>query len=170
VGYTVGTAGTLGSVVAIDQNWVLTAAHVVEDQPAFLIMGDPNTPGAEGVYFLIEQVIPHHNYIPGEFHDDLALIKLSVADTINPSLVDASFATLSNVDPSGGLPGTATLAGDGLTEIGGTIDPDAPILRHSGAANMDPLGPLTPPVDPGFPYDCSLAMLQYGYLVMACWG
>jgi secreted trypsin-like serine protease len=72
VGYLVGSGGTLGSVVALDSQWMLTAAHVVDDSPAFIVMGDPNT-GAEGVYFFIDQVIPHHNYVAGQFHDDLEL-------------------------------------------------------------------------------------------------
>lgn len=158
------TAGALGSIVALDPNWVLTAAHVVESPPAFLIMGDPNT-GAEGVYLYIDQVIPHPDYVPGEFHDDLALIHLSDFDPIvsMPGVVDASFATLSNVCLNGGLPATATLTGYGLTSVDGTFDPIEPILRRYGVAATDRLGPLTPPVDPGFPYDCSQAMLLCTY-------
>ena len=160
VGYTIGTGGTLGSVVALDSEWLLTAAHVVDEPPALIIMGDPNT-GAEGIYFFVEQVIPHHNYVPGEFHDDLALIKLSAIDPIIPipGVVDASFATLSNVDLSLGLPATATLTGYGLTAVDGTVDPNDPILRRFGVAATDPFGPPAPSFDPGFPYDCSLAML-----------
>ena len=159
VGYSLGTGGALGSVVALDPYWVLTAAHVVEDPPAFLIMGDPYT-GAEGIYFLIDQVITHSNYVSGEFHDDLALIKLSTADPIvpTPGVVDASFATLSNVSLSSDLPSTATLTGYGVTSVDGTLGETDPILRRYGVAATDPFGPLTPPVDPGFPYDCSLAM------------
>ena len=159
VGYTIGTGGTLGSVVALDSEWLLTAAHVVDDPPALIIMGDPNPGGAEGVYFFIEQVIFHDDYVSGEFHDDLALIKLSAADPINLNFVDASFATLSNVDLSLGLPATATLTGYGLTAVDGTLDPSDPILRHFGVAATDPFGPPAPSFDPGFPYDCSLAML-----------
>jgi len=164
VGYTLGTGGALGSVVALDQNWVLTAAHVVEEPPAFLVMGDPFA-GTEGLYIFIEEVIPHHDYVPGEFHDDLALIKLSAADPIVPipGVVDASFATLSNVGLSGGLPATATLTGYGLTSVDGTLDPNAPLVRRYGDAATDPFGPPAPPVDPGFPYDCSLAMLLCTY-------
>jgi hypothetical protein len=158
VGYTFG-AGGLGSVIALDPYWVLTAAHVVEDSPAFLIMGDPYA-GTEGVYLFIEEVITHSSYVPGEFHDDLALIKLSVTDPIvpTPGLIDASFATLSNVSLSGGLPSTATLTGYGVTSVDGTLVETDPILRRYGVAATDPFGPLTPPVDPGFPYDCSLSM------------
>jgi hypothetical protein len=161
VGYTLGTAGTLGSVVALDPQWVLTAAHVVDEPPAFLVMGDPFA-GTEGLYFFIDQVIPHSDYVRGEFHDDLALIKLSAADPIipTPGIVDASFATLSNVDLGGGLPATATLTGYGLTAFDGTLDT---LLRHQGVAATDPFGPLAPSVDPGFPYDCSLAMLLCTY-------
>ena len=164
VGYTLGTGGALGSVVALDQNWVLTAAHVVEEPPAFLVMGDPFA-GTEGLYIFIEEVIPHHDYVPGEFHDDLALIKLSAADPIVPipGVVDASFATLSNVGLSGGLPATATLTGYGLTSVDGTLDPNAPLVRRYGDAATDPFGPPAPPVDPGFPYDCSLTMLLCTY-------
>ena len=159
VGYTLGTSGALGSVVALDPQWVLTAAHVVEEPPAFLIMGDPYA-GTEGIYIFIEEVITHDDYVPGEFHDDLALIKLSAADPIvpTPGVVDATFATLSNVDLFGGLPATATLTGYGLTAVDGDLVLDEPLLRRSGIAAMDPFGPLAPPVDPGFPYDCSLAM------------
>jgi len=160
VGYTIGTSGTLGSVVALDSQWLLTAAHVVDQAPAFVVMGDPNT-GAEGIYIYIDQVITHYNYVPGEFHDDLALIKLSAIDPIvpTPGVVDASFATLSNVDPSLDPPATATLTGYGLTAVDGTLDPNEPILRRYGVAATDPLGPPAPSFDPGFPYDCSLAML-----------
>ena len=159
VGYLVGSGGTLGSVVALDSQWMLTAAHVVDDSPAFIVMGDPNT-GAEGVYFFIEQVIPHHNYVAGQFHDDLALIKLSAIDPVVPipGVVDASFATLSNVDVDLGLPTTATLTGYGLTAVDGALDPNEPILRRFGAAATDPFGPPAPGFDPGFPYDCSLSM------------
>ena len=58
VGYTLGTSGALGSVVALDPQWVLTAAHVVEEPPSFLIMGDPFA-GTEGLYIFIEEVITH---------------------------------------------------------------------------------------------------------------
>ena len=160
VGYTLGTTGALGSVVALDPEWLLTAAHVVEEPPAFLVMGDPVS-GAEGFYLFIEQVIPHFNYVPGEFHDDLALIKLSWLDPIipTPGVIDASFATLSNVDLSGSLPATATLTGYGLTAIDGTVDPNDPLLRRAGVAATDPFGPPAPAFDPGFPFDCSSAML-----------
>ena len=159
VGYTLGTSGALGSVVALDPQWVLTAAHVVEEPPSFLIMGDPFA-GTEGLYIFIEEVITHSSYVPGEFHDDLALIKLSAVDPIipTPGLIDASFATLSNVGLSGGLPATATLTGYGVTSVDGTLDPNAPLARRYGVAATDPFGPPVPSVDPGFPYDCSHAM------------
>ena len=54
VGYTITTAGGLGSVVALDQNWILTAAHVVESDPALLVMGDSFS-GTEGVYFFFRR-------------------------------------------------------------------------------------------------------------------
>jgi hypothetical protein len=159
-GYTLTTAGGLGSVVALDSNWVLTAAHVVESDPALLVMGD-SFAGTDGVYIFFEEVITHPDYVSGEFHDDLALIKLSAIDPIipTPGIIDASFATLSSVDLSGSLlPATATLTGYGLTSVDGALDPEAPILRRYGVAATDPLGPPAPPVDPGFPYDCSHAM------------
>jgi secreted trypsin-like serine protease len=164
VGYTLTTAGGFGSVVALDPYWVLTAAHVVESDPALMVMGDPNT-GAEGAYFFFDQVITHPGYVSGEFHDDLALIKLSAIDPIipTPGVVDASFATLSNVDLSGGLPATATLTGYGLTSVGGTVDPNEALLRRYGVAATDSVGPLAPPFDPGFPIDCSLTMLLCTY-------
>jgi hypothetical protein len=159
VGYTVTAAGALGSVVALDPYWVLTAAHVVQSDPAFLIMGDPNS-GAEGIYIFFDKVIVHPDYVSGQFHDDLALIHLSDIDPIvpTPGVVDASFATLSNVSLTGGLPATATLTGYGLTSIDGTVDLNEPILRRYGEAATDPYGPTPPEVDPRFPYDCSLAM------------
>ncbi len=158
VGYIVGSLGAFGSAVAIDPNWVLTAAHVVDDPPAFLVFGNPNIGSeAEGLYFFIDEVIIHDDYVVGEVHDDLALIRLSDEDPIvpMPGIVEASFATLSNVDLSGGLPGTAIITGYGITNVDGTLDPFAPILRRYGAAATDPFGPPTPSVDPGFPYDCS---------------
>jgi secreted trypsin-like serine protease len=159
VGYTLTSGGGLGSVVALDPYWVLTAAHVVESDPALLVMGDSFT-GAEGAYIFFEEVITHPDYVSGEFHDDLALVKLSAIDPIipTPGSIDASFATLSNVSLSSGLPATATLTGYGVTSVGGTLDPDEPILRRYGVATTDPFGPPTPSFDPGFPYDCSLAM------------
>jgi hypothetical protein len=164
VGYTF-TGTALGSVVAIDPYWVLTAAHVVETGTLYLVMGDPIT-GAEGLY-LPDQVIIHPDYEPGEFHDDLALINLSVITPITPvpGVIDASFATLSNVDRNGGLPATATLTGYGLTQVDGSFDPIEPILRRIGIAATDPVGPppLSPPFDPGFPFDCSLPMLLCTY-------
>ena len=164
VGYTLTAAGGLGSVVALDPYWVLTAAHVVESDPALMVMGDPNS-GAEGAYFLFDQVITHPGYVPGEFHDDLALIRLSALDPIipTPGVIDASFATLSNVDLGSGLPLTAKLTGYGLTSVGGTVDPNEPLLRRVGEAAIDPTGPVAPPFDPGFPIDCSLPMLLCTY-------
>ena len=164
VGYTVTSAGALGSVVALDPYWVLTAAHVAVNDPTFLIMGDPNT-GAEGIYFYIDQVILHPDYVSGEFHDDLALIHLSDIDPIvpMPGVVDVSFATLSNVSLSGSLPATVTVTGYGVTSIDGSVDPNEPILRRYGVAATDPFGPPTPPVDPGFPYDCSQPMFLCTY-------
>lgn len=163
VGYTL-TTGGLGSVVALDPYWVLTAAHVVDSAPSLMVMGDPNT-GAEGVYLYFDQVITHPDYVPGEFHDDLALIKLSAINQIipTPGVVDASFATLSNVDLSGGLPATATVTGYGLTSVDGTVLSNAQLLRRFGVADTDPTGPMAPPFDPGFPYDCSLTMLLCTY-------
>jgi hypothetical protein len=169
VGYTLTAGGALGSVVALDPNWVLTAAHVVDDPespPVVLIMGDPNPDtNAEGIYIYIDKVILHPGYVTGEFHDDLALIHLSDVDPIVPipGIVDASFATLSNVSLSGGLPTTATLTGYGLTSIDGPFDPSEPILRRYGDAATDHFGPTPPVVDPGFPYDCSLAMFLCTY-------
>jgi hypothetical protein len=163
VGYTF-TGTALGSVVAIDPFWVLTAAHVVETGTLYLVMGDPIT-GAEGLY-LPDQIIIHPDYEPGEFHDDLALINLSPANPIEPvpGVVDASFATLSSVDLSSGLPVTATLTGYGLTQVDGPLDPNEPILRRVGTAATDPVGPTpAPPFDPGFPFDCSLPMLLCTY-------
>ena len=162
VGYTLTSAGGLGSVVALDSNWVLTAAHVVEAAPLFLVMGDAVN-GSEGLYLLFDDVILHPDYVSGEFHDDLALIKLNASDPINPETVDASFATLSNVGLGSSLPATATLTGYGLTSIDGAVDPNAPVIRRYGDAATDPFGPLAPAVDPGFPYDCSLAMLLCTY-------
>ena len=158
VGYTLTTAGGLGSVVALDPYWVLTAAHVVESTPALLVMGDPFA-GTEGAYIFFEEIITHPDYVSGEFHDDLALIKLSADPIIpNPGTIDASFATLSNVGLSVGLPATATLTGYGLTSVDGSVNLEDPIVRRYGVAATDPFGPSTPTVDPGFPYDCSLAM------------
>ena len=83
VGYTITTALGLGSVVALDPNWVLTAAHVVESaDPALLVMGN-NIAGTEGVYVFFEEVITHPDYVPGEFHDDLALVKLSPVGSVH---------------------------------------------------------------------------------------
>ena len=165
VGYTIGATGASGSVVALSPEWVLTAAHVVEDGTSFVVMGAPYT-GAEGLYFLIDQVITHPDYVSGQYHDDLALIKLSALDPIvpTPGVVDASFATLSDIVPgSGPLPVTATLTGYGVTSIDGTVDPEAAIVRRYGVAATDPFGPAPLPFDPGFPYDCSQAMLICTY-------
>jgi hypothetical protein len=101
--------------------------------------------------------------VSGEFHDDLALIKLSAIDPINPDFVDASFATLSNVNLSSNLPATATLTGYGLTSVDGTFDETAPIVRRYGVAATDPTGPMVSSFDPGFPIDCSLPMLLCTY-------
>jgi len=164
VGYTLTGTG-LGSVVALDPYWVLTAAHVVETDPILLVMGDPNS-GAEGLFFFFDQVIVHPDYVSGEFHDDLALINLNAVNPIDPvpGFVDASFATLSNVDLAGGLPATATLTGYGLTEVDGIFDTNDPILRRIGVAATDPVGPTPPPpFDPGFPFDCSQPMLLCTY-------
>ncbi|MEZ5445917.1 MAG: trypsin-like serine protease [Gammaproteobacteria bacterium] len=156
--------GGLGSVVALDTYWVLTAAHVVDAGALFLVMGDPNT-DAEGI-FLPDQVIVHPDYVPGEFHDDLALINLALITPIIPvpGVVDASFAMLSNVALHGGLPVTATLTGYGLTQVDGTVDLGDPMLRRIGVAATDPVGPTPPPLfDPGFPFDCSQPMLLCTY-------
>ena len=160
VGYTLTSGGALGSVVALTPNWILTAAHVVEDAPALVVMGDAFA-GTEGAYIFFDQVILHHDYVSGEFHDDLALVRISDIDPINPvpGYIDASFATLSNVDPgSSVLPSTATITGYGTTDIDAGIDPNAPLVRRYGIAETDPFGPADPGFDPGFPYDCSLDM------------
>lgn len=167
VGYVVTSNGislSLGSVVALDANWVLTAAHVVDDPafpPSFLVMGDPN--GTEGVYFNDLPVIIHPDYVPGELHDDLALIRMSAITPIDPSFVPVSFATLSNADLGTGRPATATITGYGGINVDAVFDPAAPITRRFGAAPTDPFGPPPPPVDPGFPYDCSSGMLLCTY-------
>ncbi len=155
VGYVAGLT-SLGTVVALDPFWVLTAAHVVDGGIALLVMGDPNT-GNEGAYFFFEEIIIHENYVSGETHDDLALIHLSAADPINPALVDASFATLSNVDLGTGLPATATLTGYGLTDVEGSLDPNEPLLRRYGQADTIGSG-----MDVGT-QDCSHASLLCTY-------
>ncbi|MCG3201245.1 MAG: hypothetical protein NFCOHLIN_01111 [Gammaproteobacteria bacterium] len=168
VGYTLTLTG-LGSVVALDPLWLLTAAHVVEGgDPLLLVMGDPNTDvdDAEGLYPFFDDVIVHPDYEDGQFHGDLALIKLNEANPIIPipGVFDASFATLSNVGLHGGLPGTATLTGFGLTAVDGTVGPREPILRRIGVADTDPVGPAPPPpFNPGFPIDCSQPMLLCTY-------
>jgi secreted trypsin-like serine protease len=158
VGYTLTIDGGFGSVVALDSNWVLTAAHVVESAPGLMVLGDAFA-GTEGAYFLFDEVITHPGYVSGEFHHDLALIRLSDADPIvpQPGVIDVSFATLSNVDLSGSLPLTATITGYGLTSIDGAVDPNADLVRRYGDAATDP-GPLNPGFDPGYPFDCSLTM------------
>jgi hypothetical protein len=55
VGYTLTSAGGFGSVVALDSNWVLTAAHVVESDPALMVMGDAF--GAEGFYIFLTKLL-----------------------------------------------------------------------------------------------------------------
>lgn len=176
VGYTITAAGGLGSLVVLDSNWVLTAAHVLDDAaPAFLVLGNPNDdapPGAEGLYFFIEQTVLHPMYTPGEFHDDLALIKVSSADPIDPmSSVQVNFATLSNValDSTSPdflpLPGTSTITGYGRTEVLGPDPTD--LLRNQGASAIyvdDPFATLgVTPFDPGFPTDCAGAQLLCTY-------
>ena len=159
VGYTL-TATGLGSVVALDPHWVLTAAHVVEGDPLLLVMGDSSL-GTEGFYLFFDEVVVHPGYVSGEFHDDLALIHLNDLDPIIPvpGFLDASFATLSNVSRSVGLPGSTTLTGYGLTQVDGSADPNEPLLRRVGVADTDPVGPAAPPFNPGFPFDCSLPQL-----------
>jgi hypothetical protein len=95
----------------------------------------------------------------------LALIRLSAINLIEPipGMVDASFATLSNVALDGSLPTTATVTGYGLTSVDGPLDPYATLARRYGVAATDPIGPPPPPVDPGFPYDCSLPMILCTY-------
>ncbi len=193
VGYTGTLGGAFGSLVAIDSSWVLTAAHVVAvdvptgvlnppvDSPVFMVLGnpqqaDPFGPG-EQFFIFFDEVIIHPNYVSGEFHDDLALIKVSqtIPDTDAIDLasgLEASFATLSNVDldftspdflP---LPAATTITGYGQLTVGG--DPQAgDILRYQGDAVTyagDPFVTLGAPfVDPGFPYDCSQAMMLCTY-------
>jgi hypothetical protein len=93
------------------------------------------------------------------------LIRLSAINLIEPipGMVDASFATLSNVALDGSLPTTATVTGYGLTSVDGPLDPYATLARRYGVAATDPIGPPPPPVDPGFPYDCSLPMILCTY-------
>ncbi len=159
-----------GSVVALSPDWALTAAHVVEDVAAeggtvILAMGDPNPGGVVAFHFFIDEIVIHENYDSGQFHDDLALIKVSAIDPINPGIVDVSFATLSNADldsTSPGflpLPGTARITGYGVTEIGVPPDPAADILRRYGDAATDSVAP-TPPI---VPFDCSHASLLCTY-------
>ena len=57
VGFTIGTGGSLGSVVALDSQWLLTAAHVVDSPPAFVIMGDPNTVARKASTFLSNRLL-----------------------------------------------------------------------------------------------------------------
>ncbi len=187
VGYVFGTSemsGAFGSVVAIDSQWVLTAAHVVDTLPSppvggnpLLILGDP-VAGTEGIYgfpFALEEIILHPDYVPGELHDDIALIRMSSLDPIvpTPGLIDTSFATLSNVDldPTSPdfmtLPGTSRISGYGVTDVDAAPDPTAPFLRRFGDAptySGDPFATLGVPfTDPGFPSGCMSAMLLCTY-------
>ena len=50
------------------------------------------------------------------------------------------------------------MTGYGVTAPDGALDPNEPILRRYGVADTYPSGPSAPSLDPGFPFDCSLAM------------
>ena len=184
VGYTFGLSGAFGSVVAIDSHWVLTAAHVVDALPTppgigdpFVVLGDPIalTEGVYGFSFALEEIILHPDHVVGEFHDDIALIRMPSLDPIVPipGLIDMSFATLSNVDldPTSpdfmALPGTSRITGYGVTAVGEAPDPTDPILRRHGDAPTYAGDPFATPgisfMDPGFPSDCSQAMLLCTY-------
>jgi hypothetical protein len=103
----------LGSFVALSSTWVLTAAYVVDSPGGALLIGGHQDAPAGEPFFFIERIILHPNYMVGESHDDLALIKLSDFDPIVPSAHNMSFATLSNVALPTGIPTTATITGWG---------------------------------------------------------
>lgn len=151
----------IGSFVAISPSWVLTAAHVV-DVPGTLIL--TVGVGAAEVNYIGESAIFHPAYDVGEFHDDLALVKVFLED-IMPSVHPTSFATLSNVPliPSSIIPTTTTISGWGQESVLG--DPPDAFSRHHVSSNTyigDPFAtagfpppPLSPPADPfDFPTDC----------------
>ena len=168
IGAVVGGSG-IGSFVALSENWVLTAAHVVDTASTastLLIGGHPDTPIIGEPFFLAEQIILPPDYVMGEFHDDLALIKLSALSVIQPSLHNMSFATLSNVAVTGSLPGTATVTGFGQELVDGS--PPAEFFRRSvsmATTTADPFDVVgVAPFPTVFPTGCGggIILCTYG--------
>ncbi|MDA0823795.1 MAG: trypsin-like serine protease [Proteobacteria bacterium] len=159
VGSVISGGGGLGSFVALSSTWVLTAAHVVDNDPnAILIAGHQDAPGGEA-FFFAEQVILHPDYVAGEFHDDLALIKLSDFDPIVPSAHNISFATLSNVALPTNIPMTATVTGWGQDTVDGPVADDFEFVRRFTTVNTDTADPFATvgvmPFPTSFPTACA---------------
>jgi hypothetical protein len=162
VGSVISGGGGLGSFVAISDLWVLTAAHVVDSSDsALLVGGHPNAPpvglhlGGEAFFLFVDDIIIHPGYTVNEFHDDLALIKLSDVNPILPTDQSMSFATFSSVPLPGTLPVNATVTGYGQEEIG--VE-QTEFNRRSGSVPTDTADPFATvgvtPFPTIFPTDC----------------
>ncbi|MFT4583254.1 MAG: secreted trypsin-like serine protease [Gammaproteobacteria bacterium] len=148
----------LGSFVALSSTWVLTAAHVVDSPGGALLIGGHQDAPAGEPFFFIERIILHPNYMVGESHDDLALIKLSDFDPIVPSAHNMSFATLSNVALPTGIPTTATITGWGQDTVDGPVADDFQFTRRHTTVDTD-LDPfarvMVAPFPTPFPSACA---------------
>ncbi|MGR8947301.1 MAG: trypsin-like serine protease [Gammaproteobacteria bacterium] len=162
----VASATGVGSFVALSPEWVLTAAHVVDTSVpsgTFLIGGHPDA--GEAIFPFISDIIIHPDYVAGQFHDDLALIRISVIDPINPVLHNMSFATLSNVALPGALPATTNVVGYGKE----TVDGPDPVEFHRRYASIttttaDPFATVgVAPFNTGFPTDCAGGVIFCSY-------
>ena len=161
VGSVISGGGGLGSFVAVSDLWVLTAAHVVDTSPgAALIGGHPDSPSGEAYFIYVEDIIIHPDYTPGEFHDDLALIKLSDIDPIVPNAYSMSFATFSSVPLPGTLPEPATVTGYGQEEIG---DDTGVGFRRFVSVATDTADPFSIVGTAPFPTDCGGGMIHCVY-------
>ncbi len=104
----------------IDDNWILTAAHCLEDiniNNLYVRSGSGNSYAEEGVIYGVEEIIVHPNYNANTMNNDIALIKLSDSIVFDSNSQAINIMCDYQVNLGAQNPGTeATITGWGETE------------------------------------------------------
>ncbi len=104
----------------IDSNWILTAAHCMEDvniNNLYVRAGSDNSYAQGGVSYSVEEVIVHPNYNSNTMNNDIALIKLNNSISFNSNKQPINLMCDFQADLGAQNPGVeATITGWGETE------------------------------------------------------
>jgi Trypsin/Family of unknown function (DUF5977) len=101
--------------VILNENWILTAAHVVtypnsntqiESNKITVKLGSSNV--NDGVSYNADMIIRHANYNSSQIYDDIALIHLSTPISFNANISAISYSTSGDADVVVDMPATVS--------------------------------------------------------------